>query len=303
MTAGVACGKTARVLKLAVIGDVHMAWDEADVRWFNASDYDALLICGDLPGYRHGRAVEVAASMAGLDKPAFMVPGNHDATSLTHLVAEVAGTPVVNPLAGWAQEQRVERLRRALGPVVLGGYSWHTLGAGTEVAGLIVGRPHAMGARLSFKRYVARRFAIESLEASARELCAVVDACPHRRLVFLGHNGPTGLGAGPTDIWGADFKKGGGDWGDPDLRAAIEHARATGRQVVAVAAGHMHHWTKAKRERTWHVSEGGVEYVNAARVPRIFEREGRTVRHHVALAIDGTSCAVREVLVADEDAA
>jgi uncharacterized protein (TIGR04168 family) len=286
-------------MKLAVIGDVHMAFDEADVRWLNASDYDAVLLCGDLPGYRHGRALEVAAVMAGLSKPAFMVPGNHDATSLANLVGEVAGTPVLNPLAGWSQHQRVERLREALGPVVLGGYSWHTLGAGAGVVGLVIGRPHAMGARLSFRRYIARRYAIETLEASARELCAVVDACPHRRLVFLGHNGPTGLGAAPTDPWGADFGKG-GDWGDPDLRAAIDHARATGREVLAVVAGHMHHRTKQGLDRRWQATVDGVTYVNAARVPRHFERAGITVRHHVALALDGAQCTASERLVTAE---
>jgi hypothetical protein len=40
-----------------------------------------------------------------------------------------------------------------------------------------------------------------------------------------------------------------------------------------------------------------VLYINAARVPRLCAREGRRVRHHLELTVDGARCAVREVLI------
>jgi hypothetical protein len=43
-----------------------------------------------------------------------------------------------------------------------------------------------------------------------------------------------------------------------------------------------------------------VSPLNAARVPRHFERAGITVRHHVALALDGAQCTARERLVTAE---
>lgn len=274
-------------LKLALIGDVHQAWGPEDVAFFDAPDsgYDAILFTGDLPGLRHKRAFEVAAAMAPLRTPSFLIPGNHDGPTLGELVADIAGLSRTNLLLAGAIRRRVQRLRRALGDVVLGGYSHHTLGPGV---GLIVGRPHSQGGHLNFQPYLAKSFGVRTLKESAAKLERVVDACPHERLVFLGHNGPHGLGGRQNDMWGADHKPGGGDWGDPDLRAAIEHARASGRQVLAVVAGHMHQRTKQRTQRPWRTERDGVLYLNAARVPRVFRdpESGTMRRYHIALRID-----------------
>ena len=97
-------------------------------------------------------------------------------------------------------------------------------------------------------------------------------------------------------MWGCDFRPGGGDWGDPDLEAAIDHALARGKRVLAVVAGHMHHRTKCGNERPWRLDRDGVIYVNAAKVPRIFAADSRVQRHHVALEIGAAGAAVTEVL-------
>jgi hypothetical protein len=57
----------------------------------------------------------------------------------------------------------------------------------------------------------------------------------------------------------------------------------------------MHH-TGDGGMRRWTVSLDGVRYVNAARVPRVFHRDGRTFRHCVELDIQGTEISVRERL-------
>ena len=115
--------------------------------------------------------------------------------------------------------------------------------------------------------------------------------------LFLAHNGPSGLGSGRADIWGCDFKKDEGDFGDEDLRLAVDHAQSSGKRVLAVLAGHMHHAIKGGGERRWQIERDGVLYVNAARVPRIFEHEGRHVRHHIAITLSEQGARAEPVLV------
>jgi uncharacterized protein (TIGR04168 family) len=119
--------------------------------------------------------------------------------------------------------------------------------------------------------------------------------------VFLSHNGPVGLGDAPHDMWGCDFKPGGGDWGDPDLTAAVEYAIACGKRVLAVVAGHMHLRTKHGHERPWCARRDDTLYVNAARVPRIIARDREVHRHHVELIIDRDGVTANEVFVPQRD--
>jgi uncharacterized protein (TIGR04168 family) len=124
-----------------------------------------------------------------------------------------------------------------------------------------------------------------SMDDARRALCAVVDET-EGPLLFLAHNGP--IGAAPF------ARRRGRPLADPDLAAAISHAKRRGQRVVAVVAGHLHHRGGAGR---WWSTEDGTAYVNAARVPRIWVERGRTVRHHVELAVDAERASVREVLV------
>jgi uncharacterized protein (TIGR04168 family) len=186
-------------------------------------------------------------------------------------------------------------LRAALGGVEVGGYTRHSLDDDLD---LIVGRPHSMGGpTMAFAPFLARHFGIRSMSESAARLREIVDESTARRVIFLAHNGPTGLGDRRDALWGCDFRDEQGDQGDPDLEDAVAHARARGRQVLAVVAGHMHHRLRGGGLRSWIETHDGVLYVNAARVPRVFEQGARTVRHHVALTVDGDGCTAREVLV------
>ncbi len=286
-------------LRIAVIGDVHLAWTDADVAYFDGSDYDAILFVGDLPDLNHGRAYEVAARIATLRKPVYLIPGNHDAVTLRQLLAELSGQRILCELTARGHGARADKLRSSLHGATLCGYSHHHL---TDDIGLIAARPHAMGATFTFAPYLERIHGVHSMEESAERLCALVEASPCSRLIFLAHNGPTSLGDAKTDIWGCDFRRSGGDWGDPDLRRAIDFARGTGRQVLAVVAGHMHRLTKQKKNRTWHVVEDGTHYVNAAQVPRIFKHQDAWVRHHVSLTIDSSGCEVEDRLVPTQEA-
>jgi len=281
-------------LKIAILGDVHSAFDARDVVYFNASEYAAVLCVGDLPGLRHSRAYDVARTMSNVKKPFFLMPGNHDATTLNQLLAELGGVKPLMRLGGRGQAERVQRLRGALGQGDVVGYSSHSL---SDDVGLIAARPHAMGQTLTFATYLEEVFNVATMEESEERLKELVSECPHQRLVFLGHNGPTGLGGEPTDMWGCDFKSGGGDWGDPDLRSAIEYAKSLGKEVLAVVAGHMHQVTKQGVRRQWCCQKEGVWYVNAAHVPRIFKTEGVRFHHHVCLTIGDHGAKVEEQLV------
>ena len=76
----------------------------------------------------------------------------------------------------------------------------------------------------------------------------------------------------------------------------IAYARAGGKRVLAVIAGHMHLRTKQGVERPWREERDGTVYINSARVPRIFSAADGTRRHHLAMCISANGIVVNEVL-------
>ena len=98
-------------------------------------------------------------------------------------------------------------------------------------------------------------------------------------------------------MWGCDFKTGAGDWGDPDLAEAVDYARAKGHRVLAVVAGHMHLRTKGGGERPWKQTLDSVDYVNVARVPRIFSTTDGAARHHVCLTVTESGTDFEELVL------
>lgn len=287
------------IVRVGIVGDLHTHWDEVDVAEFDRSDYDLLIFTGDLGGGSRESSLRVARNLSRLSKPALVMPGNNDVGDIGELAAELAHRDAMRQLSAVRQGRApsVAGGRQAL--IRLCGYSSHLLGSGHSAVTLIAGRPHSMGGPdLAFPEHMVAEWGIDSLAASAERLKQLVDGAETRDLVFLGHNGPAGLGDEAADMWGCDFRAGGGDWGDPDLAVAIDHARAQDRRVLAVIGGHMHLRTKGGAERPWQVERSGVLYVNAARVPRIHARDGDVHRHHVALTFTPESLEVAEILVA-----
>lgn len=280
------------MMRIAVIGDVHEYWDETDNRYFNAADVDCVLFVGDLARVAGG--TEVARQLSALRRRTVVIPGNHDACVPLQLFAEMAHRPAARRLSR-GHEQRIQSIDDALGDAELGGYRLHHF----PELDIVTARPHAMGGdRLYFADYLARRFDVHSMAQSAARLRRLVDQAGDT-LLFLAHNGPSGLGDAAQAIWGCDFNPELGDFGDPDLRDAVDYALSTGRQVRAVVAGHMHHRT-VQGMRTWWRRVDNVLYVNAACVPRITEETGSgRRRHHVRLDIDGDDISLCEVWVDD----
>ncbi len=285
-------------MRIGVIGDVHLELDAIDVAQLDALGYDRLFFVGDLATYSHKAGLEVARHIARLETPALVIPGNHDAANVFQMAAEVLEADVILPLLNVGQRARVSELAQALGRATVAGYSVHRLDAPWGALAVIAGRPHsAGGAHLAFRPHLAEAHGVDSIERSAEKLEALIDGCELEELIFLAHNGPSGLGARRDDIWGCDFRSSEGDFGDPDLERAVRYARERGKKVRAVVAGHMHHHLKGGGQRRWRVERDGTLYLNAARVPRVFPRGGRTLRHHVELVLDADRVVAREVLL------
>jgi len=272
---------------IGVIGDVHLFWDDEDVAFFNRGGYDLLLFVGDLAAYTQVRGQRVARSLRKLRVPAMCIPGNHDGLHAFQLGAEIA--PRAHRLRNtfcMGQARRCQRLGAALGDIELVAYSKRRLAPAGIPLNIVVGRPHSIGGRrLACLRYLAEAYGVDSMDSSIARLKSLIDACDDAPILFLAHNGPSGLGDRADSIWGCDFRRREEDWGDQDLEAAVSYANSNGRKVLATVAGHMHRKTKSGKRRPAQVEKDGVLYVNAAEVPRHRRVNGGKRRHHVRLTV------------------
>lgn len=302
-------------VKIGVIGDIHLAFDEWDIQFFNGADYDLLLFVGDLSGlWRPTDSLVVAEKLSKLKKPAIMIPGNHDVHNVFQLIAEILDSRGLSKLSGLFHFAYHEHLASHLYPVVMSGYSIHPYCFGGFQFDVITSRPYAMGgSTLSYAPLLARQYQVRNLDDSIALLCQQVDAASSHNLFFLAHNGPAGLGNGPTDIWGCDFDPSKGDFGDTDLTAALEYARTKGKRILAVIAGHMHQQTylgpkpfwqqkgEPGPQRPWQIEVNGVQYVNAGWVPRIFQQGSKMIHHHIRISITDHDLDVKEMFIENPD--
>ena len=287
-----------KIAKIALIGDLHGAWDDWDAQYFDQSDYDYLLFTGDLGSGTGAAGVQVARSIARLGKPVFLIPGNNDVEYQPEIEAEFSHQQGLIRILEAGGGQRNPSMSRSSGQVKVCGFSQHLLQLSSGNVTLVAGRPHSMGGpNLSFEAHLLRNYGVGSLSASADRLIELVEEASTEDLLFLSHNGPQGLGALPTDPWGCDFRDSGGDWGDPDLSAALEHAEKIGKHVLAVVAGHMHWRTRGGELRLSQVRRGETLFVNPAHVPRIFSSPDGPMRSHLCLQLGEGQVQCKEVKV------
>ncbi|TGN17180.1 metallophosphoesterase [Leptospira idonii] len=275
-------------MKFALIGDVHGFWDEKDNRYFNESDYDAIFFTGDFGGFHLTKNPFQETKFEGLTKKAYLIPGNWDGTNLIGVLGEATDSKVLKFLGSFGYARRMKSFSEKIRPIALTGYSSLVLSEEKDLA-LIVGRPHSMGGGFNFARNLAKHYFIADMETSVMKYKKLIDSTTQKNIFFLSHNGPQGLGSGKTSIYGADYKKEGGDGGDLDLAIAVEYAKDQGKKVPAVLSGHMHHFVhEFKKERETMIYTGGTFYVNGAKVPRI-----RKEKHfHTKITWDGGSATV-----------
>lgn len=264
---------------LTVVGDLHRWWRPADAAFLERTRPDLSLFVGDLGD----EDVEMVRLIAQLPVPKVVMLGNHDAWQ------------------SFGRRTCTEKLTESL----------HILGedhlaygvrevpaAGISVIGA---RPFSWGGQsLRSPELYDEIYGVHTMRQSAAAIFDAARNAHHRDLVILAHNGPLGLGDQPEDIFGKDFGKPGGDWGDRDLALAIQRIEGLGLRVRAVIAGHMHHRLAHPRgaERTRFVRRGDTLFVNAAYVPRVVRTSAGEVSHFVRTWWDRGECArVEEVWV------
>lgn len=233
-----------------MVGDVHRWWRSGDVAFLERSRPALALFVGDLGD----EDVEMVRTVLDVQVPKVVMLGNHDAwQSFGRRVAT----------------EKLRQMLELLGDDHLAYAVREVPAAGVSVIGA---RPFSWGGEsLRSPELYDEIYGVHTMRQSA---AAIVDAArnaQHRDLVILAHNGPLGLGAQPADIFGKDFGKPGGDWGDRDLALAIQRIEGMGLRVRAVIAGHMHHKLVHPRGalRTRFVQRGGTLFLNAAYVPRV----------------------------------
>lgn len=248
-----------RSYKIAVLGDIHDAWDEEDHVALEQLGVDLALFVGDFGN----ESVDVVRSIACLTIPKAAIFGNHDAW-YTATDWGRSKCPYDRRKEDWVQQQ-IDLLGLAhvgYGKLDLPQFNLSVVGA----------RPFSWGGSTwKNERFYQERFGVHSFEESIDRIMTAVRQTAHDTLIFIGHCGPIGLGDRPEDPCGRDWKPLGGDYGDPDFAAAIAQSRTLGKSIPLVTFGHMHHHlrhTKTELRKMIDVQQETL-YLNAASVPRI----------------------------------
>lgn len=272
-------------LTLAIVGDVHDQWSEADGLALQRLGVDFVLFVGDFGN----EVVNLVRQVAALDLPKAVILGNHDAW--------YSATPWGQKKAPYdrQQEDRVSQQLEALGDCHVG-YGYLDMPQfGLSVVG---GRPFSWGGSdWTNAPFYAERYGVHNGQDSIHRLCQAVDQTAYNDLIFLSHCGPKGLGDAPEDPCGRDWKPIGGDFGDPDLAAAIAYAKHRGKSVPLVAFGHMHHTLRHRKDQPRRQAHWGdtTLYLNAAQVPRWRQQDGHTQRHFALVTLQA-----KQVVRADQ---
>jgi uncharacterized protein (TIGR04168 family) len=269
--------------KIAVIGDLHGRYNSYDNNYLERAGFDLVLYVGDLGSGTLKNGLEMIRILSRVRVPGLVLPGNNDAEHLAELKAELtfqSGKSELLRLMGPSARKGVEPC----------GFSVHELTTNHGGVSLIAARPCAMGgSECSFAEQLSRNHQISTLLESEQKLRNLIDSTAHQDVIFFAHNGPYGLGGGASDLWSRDFKlnihpDAPKDWGDSDLRSAIDYASSIGKRVIAVIAGHMHRSQSNARPLSVHLD--GVLHINAAMVPRILMKGEAEEHHYVELNLD-----------------
>lgn len=266
----------ANLLQIAVIGDVHDAWDADEEAALRHQGIDLVLFVGDFGN----ESVEVVRSIAALTLPKAVALGNHDAWySATEWGRKKCPYDRT-------QEDRVQQQLDLLGETHVGFRHLDFPAFGLSVVGA---RPFSWGgSEWRNTEFYQARFGVSSFADSIDRMVQAAQAAQFETVIFLGHCGPTGLGDRPEDPCGRDWQPLGGDHGDPDFAAAIAHVQQLGKAIPLVTFGHMHHQLRHTKEvtRTAVVEQAGTVYVNAAAVPRLKGPEGDRQRNFTRVTLE-----------------
>ncbi|MGK7950563.1 MAG: TIGR04168 family protein [Xenococcaceae cyanobacterium] len=249
-------------IKIAVVGDVHDRWEAEDGLALKHLGIDLVLFVGDFGN----ESVEVIRQVASLDLPKAVILGNHDAW----YTASAWGRKQAP--YDRTKEDRVQQQLELLGESHVG---YGKLDFPQFNLSVVGGRPFSWGGTdWKNKDFYRDRYNITSFAESTTKIVAAAQETAYDTLIFIGHNGPTGLGDRPEDTCGRDWKPLGGDHGDPDFAEAIDKVHTLGKSIPLVTFGHMHHSLRHRKDRLRTIinsSPEGTIYLNSACVPRIKE--------------------------------
>ena len=256
--------------QIAVVGDIHDSWEEKDNLALQHLGIDLVLFVGDFGN----ESVEVVRRIASLEIPKAAIMGNHDAWYSASTWGR-RQCPYDRSGEDWVQQQL-----DLLGETHVG---YSKLDFPQLQLSVVGSRPFSWGGpEWKNREFLRDRYNVTNFEESCQKIVAAASQTACDSLIFLGHNGPTGLGEAAEDICGQDWEPLGGDHGDPDLESAIAKVRASGKRISLVTFGHMHHRLRhtRSRSRTVIVTDAtGTVYLNSACVPRIIEQVGERWRN------------------------
>ena len=270
---------SSKLIKIAIVGDVHDRWEAADETALQHLGVDLVLFVGDFGN----ESVQVVREIAAVKLPKATVFGNHDAWYSASDWGKQK-CPYDRQKEDWVQDQ-IDLLKETHV-----GYSKLDF---PELQLTVVGsRPFSWGGDVwKNAEFYKERFGVTSFAESTAKIVAAAETAAYDTVIFLGHNGPVGLGSNADDPCGKDWQPLGGDYGDPDLTEAIALVRKLGKTIPLVTFGHMHHdlrYTKQHLRKTFVISSEGTMYLNAARVPRIVQTpQGDKLRNFSLVYLQG----------------
>lgn len=263
-------------LTIAVVGDIHNQWEQEDELALLHLGVDLVLFVGDFGN----EAVDVVSKIAKVNIPKAVIMGNHDAWYSASSWGKQKAP------YDQSQEDRVQQQLDLLGNIHVGFSKLDFPQFNLSVVG---SRPFSWGGSTWRNRqFYSDRYNVKSFEESTRQIVAAAQAATQQIVILIGHNGPFGLGSKPGAICGRDWKPEGGDYGDPDLQAAISEIKSLGISIPMVTFGHMHHVLKhpyGERRTIVDVQEDTI-YLNAACVPRIIKHSDKVKRSFSLVSLD-----------------
>jgi len=263
-------------LTIAVVGDVHNQWEQEDDIALSQLGVDLVLFVGDFGN----EAVDVVNKIAQVKIPKAVIMGNHDAW-----YSASSWGKQKSPY-DQSKEDRVQQQLDLLGNYHVG---FANLDFPQFNLSIVGSRPFSWGGSIwRNSQFYRDRYNIKNFEESTKKIVAAAQASTQKTLIVIGHNGPFGLGSNPEAICGRDWKPEGGDYGDPDLQAAIAEVQRLGKYIPLVTFGHMHHVLKypyGKRRTIVNVQKDTI-YLNAACVPRITKHSGDVRRSFSLVSLD-----------------
>ena len=222
-----------KACKIACIGDIHGQWDDTDESALRNLKPDLALFVGDYGDEDVRVTSRIAAFAKDVDFGIATVFGNHDAF--------FTASPTGRRRAPYNKSKicRVTDQMEMLAPFDVSYRSVPFDNLGVSICG---GRSFSVGGpNWKYNDFYQKFVGVYGLDHSTSKLKEAVGSSKHDAVVFLSHSGPTGLGDKISDPCGKDWgKKPGGDYGDQDLRDAIENAREKGLRVPLTVFGHMH---------------------------------------------------------------